>query len=459
MTTLLAITALLVVPPRTAAEHTSTPLSVDIRLRTGGALSGKLVDSTDHGLVIAVGDAPFVFSWRELEPRSAYQTRLQIIDSQRGGRNHHHAEDAFALGMLALGLDRPDLAAGHFQTAVKLNPEDRVRVDRALESFRKRRAHAKPPKDPFPAAPAEVAPTPSDVDAGLDVIVRRECSPDDRSAVGGDTPPEITAKVMDVYRTFGDTVRRVIGKSMALVETEHFLIWTDWDRRHHHRLSAWCESMYAAMAAQFGVNPARPVFAAKCPMFCFRAKSRFHEFARLFDGFDARNTLGYTRSIESAGHVHVVLLRPGDTEADFDQFAVTLVHEGTHAFVHRWYSTRLIPHWVNEGLADMMAERVLGDACDTWENAQLLARQVVRYEWPLSTLLSRDGPIEVHQYPLAHSIVAYLHERNPRSFQEFIRALKSGRTITDALSVSCDGLTLEGLESEWRDSVRKSSPP
>jgi hypothetical protein len=258
---------------------------------------------------------------------------------------------------------------------------------------------------------------------------------------------------MDAYRTFGEKVREVMGKDVVLLESDHFLIWTDWERKYRDRLTGWAETMDAALREQFDLRAADEVFLAKCPVFCWRSKARFQKFARYFDGYAGSNAVGYTRSIEKNGHVHVVLLRQGRKEADFDRFACTLVHEGSHAFMHRLYSTRLIPHWVNEGYAELTAERVLGEHCDAAEKAALLARQFVRYDWPLGGMLDRAAPVEVYEYPLAHSLVTYLEGLGRRRFAGFVKSLKEGRTVAEALAADYDGMTLEQLEANWRAAI------
>jgi len=154
--------------------------------------------------------------------------------------------------------------------------------------------------------------------------------------------------------------------------------------------------------------------------------------------------------------VHLVLLQQGRTPADLDRFACTLVHEGTHAFVHRLYAPRLIPPWVNEGLAEYMAEEVLRERCPAGEKAVLLRRQYARYGWSLGGMLGDLDPLKVHQYPLAHSLVAYLQEHGQERFAGFIRSLKEGRTAAQALAANYDGLTLAGLEANWRSAVKSA---
>jgi len=215
--------------------------------------------------------------------------------------------------------------------------------------------------------------------------------------------------------------------------------------------------MYAALVERFDLQATDEVFLAKCPVFCWRSKARFQKFARYFDGYEGSSAVGYARSIEKNGHVHVVLVRQGRSEADFDRFACTLVHEGSHAFMHRLYSTRLIPHWVNEGYAELTAERVLGERCETAEKAALLARQFVRYDWPLGGMLESVAAIEVHEYPLAHSLVAHLEGLGRPRFAGFVRSLKEGRTTAEALAANYDGMTLAQLEQSWRSAIRSNS--
>jgi hypothetical protein len=216
--------------------------------------------------------------------------------------------------------------------------------------------------------------------------------------------------------------------------------------------------MYQTLCAQFGLDPAQGVFLAKCPVFCWRSPARFRKFARQFDGYTGVNAVGYTRSIEKNGHVHIVLLLHGRSEGDYDRFACTLVHEGTHAFVHRLHSNGLIPHWVNEGYADLIAERVLQDRCPNAEKAALLARQYIRYDWSIGHLLSDPGPIAVHEYPLAYSLVDYLERSDSGRFASFVRGLKEGDTIGAALATNYDDMTIEELEAGWRTAIRAGDP-
>lgn len=433
----------LMVAVNTVCGQTET-IRVDLKLQTGGEISGLVVDHTELGLVIVNEDTPYVFAWSELVAGCAYGTKRAVLALQRGGKQRLTAEDHFELGSFALRRGRTDLAANEFRAAKRLNREFEQVIKKAFDDYRRQDAGSgarRKTKD-------------------YELRITRDELP---SLFAKHNAPLIphndnSAQVQEVYESFGRKVQEVIGPDVVLIESTHFLIWTDWEPRRLGLLVDWCESMYAALCTQFDLDPDSDIFLAKCPVFAWRSERRFRQFARLFDGYAGTNAIGYTRSIENIGHVHIVLLRKGRLAADFDRFACTLVHEGTHAFMHRLYTSRLIPHWINEGYADLTAERVLGDRCPAGEKASLLARQFARYDWPVTELLHSTGPIDIHQYPVAHSVVSYLEGLDRNRFGEFIKDLKAGATVVAALAANYDNLTLNELEARWRSAIRAADP-
>lgn len=438
------------------ASPTET-IRVEIKTLTGGSMQGLVVAHTDHGLVLMADETPFVFAWAELETGSAFRAKRDILHLERNGAEHLTAEDHFQLGMFVLSRGRGSLAVTEFRRAERLDVAYKQRSRDALDAHRRQRqkqqnADNTPVVQATPPIEQEAR---AKLERGLGDRIDSAIDQPDAAFRSVGTTPEIRAKATEVYRAFGAAVTELFGPAVKSIETDHFVIWTDLDRVSRARLGTLCESMYRALCREFSFDPTDNVFLAKCPIFCWRSKARFLRFAQQLDDHPARNSIGYTRSIERNGHVHLVLLRQGRTQADVDRLACTLVHEGTHAFLHRTYSTRLIPHWVNEGFADLMAERVLGDRCFTAENAELLARQYARYDWPITGLLESTGPIEVHRYPLAHSVVAFLHARDTIAWAGFMADLKTGETVASALAARYDGMTLSRLESLWRQAVRE----
>ncbi|MBI1824797.1 MAG: hypothetical protein HY287_13930 [Planctomycetes bacterium] len=425
---------------------------VVIHLLTGGELRGVLVDSNNHAVVILREKTPFVFAWKEMTAECAIEIHRTMLAKNVGGVENFSAREYYDLGQFALSIGRNDLASKEFHEATRRSRGFEKDVRRAYDEFRKQsktRSHEAPlggangHEDELPAREETVADASGDSEPPYP-------NPIDWSVLNDGSTPQRREQVMEKYRVFGEKVREVIGLDVALVESEHFLIWTDWPAGDRVRLSTMCEQMYSAVNKELHVPEGEQVFLAKCPVFCWRNRARFLKFARNFDGYDAADAVGYSRSIANTGHVHLVLVRPGNSTADADRFACTLVHEGTHAFMHRLFSTRLIPGWVNEGFAEMMVERVLGDRSETTEKATLLAREYARFDWPIGNLIDRGGPIEVSEYALAQSLVEYLESRDHSRFVEFIKCLKQGSKASEALAVSFDGMTVSQLESAWK---------
>jgi len=430
-------------------EMTKKTIEVPLRLETGGSLRGAVLDHNDEAIVVEAEGRPFVFAWNEIETASAFAARREVMAMERGGRENLTAADHYELGLFALDRDRFSAAQRSFGSARSLDPEFASMIERAIDAYRQRRRAAANESD-NDASTADLDDNDSaDAGDGNDGSTS-DLAPLPRGDGLTPLPPEDRERVMAIYHGFGDSVRENICANLKLIETEHFLIWTDWGGYDRDRLGPWCEAMFDKLREQFRLPADDRVFLAKCPIFCWQSMARFRRFARLYDGFEADNAIGYTRSMESTGHVHVVLLRQGRSPADYDRFAATLVHEGTHAFVHRLYSTRLIPHWVNEGLAEWVSEIVLDDRSPAGEKAELLARQYVRFDWPIEGFLASSAPLAVEQYPLAHSVVSFLLERDEDAFIGLVRSLKEGKMITQALADNYDGLTLGGLEESWR---------
>lgn len=448
------LAALSIVPQ--APGQTET-IEVNLELVTGGSIGGLVVDHTLDGIVIVRDTTPYVFAWEEVEAGSAYAAKRNLLGLERDGRERLTGEDHYQLGVFALSRGRCDLAGREFGKAARIDPAYQALARSAFDEYRREEGARTDEPDPLEVEAVRPA-IHEGTEPGLGQRIDAAFGSSGTTGAIRRLPPEIRAKVMEVYRSFGRTVQQAIYKDLVLIETDRFLIWTDWERRSRDRLAAWCEAMYAALCKQFELDRSGNVFLAKCPVFCWGSQARFRQFARRFDGYAGTGAIGYTRSIESSGHVHIVLLLQGRSKADYDRFACTLVHEGTHAFLHRLYTTRLIPHWVNEGYADLIAERVLTERCPNAEKAALLARQYVRYDWPISHLLGDPAPIGVHEYPLAYSVVAYLEGLDAGRFAGFIRRLKEGDTVGTALAVQYDDMTLGELEAGWRSTIRAQDP-
>ena len=157
--------------------------------------------------------------------------------------------------------------------------------------------------------------------------------------------------------------------------------------------------------------------------------------------------------------MHVVLRRLGNRPEDIDKFAVTMVHEASHAFMHNYGPPTNLPPWLNEGLADYIAERVLGDRCPTGENAEALARQYVARNKSIREVFKYETSPPGHFYPICQSLVQYLIQRDGDAFVAMINDLKAGVDIDKALKKHYSGMNLNILDQSWRTWVKKTHGP
>lgn len=447
-------------PSDSQSKPTAAETRIELKLCTGSTVTGVVVKQNDHGVVLDINGRLYVFGWIEVEVRSAITARKKLLAERRGGWNKVLPEDLYAIGEFALSRHRKDLAMDYLEQAKRADASLVPKVRDLVVRYRETEAKTKSSQNqersipPLPVDTVETETTPTHEENESNEVDPTAAKTLDWSPASG--PSEsVREQVLEKYREFGAKVREVLGDAVVAIETEHFLIWTDWEESERQRLGEWCENMYRALARQFRLDESTQVFLTKCPVFCFRTKSKFQKFARYFDGFDGKDAIGYTRSIEKNGHVHVVLLRQGVLTEDFDRFACTLTHEGTHAFVHRLFSSRLIPHWVNEGLAEYVANEVLGATCPGRKNAEMLSEVLVERKASMAGFLRSVGPIEVHDYPLAQSIVEHLVQRDGAKWIELVRSLKEGAPLEEALTTTYDGMNFAGLEKNWRDAVEK----
>ncbi|MCH7814795.1 MAG: hypothetical protein IID40_12335 [Planctomycetes bacterium] len=420
------------------------PLNLTLKLDRGGEVSGEVLEATDDLILLNYRGEVCAFAYDELTVGSAFGARKRLLIQRRGRARDLTGEDHFHLGAYALDRDRPALANQEFRVARRLEPDLADRIAAAREEYHTRRRARRPASEP---SALDTLPAATNTAATLPGLVET-------------VPPEsdqARQEIIELYKRFGQSVRETINPDLVLIETDHFLIWTDWQRHRREPLARWCEAIYAAVATQFGLDPNGNLFLGKCPVFCFRSKARFLRFGRTYDGWKISSANGYTRT-SPTGHTHVVIYRRGVTPQDLDQFAGTLVHECVHAIVHRYRRVGHIGGWVGEGLAQFMAERVLGERCLYGEAADLVARQYALKEIPLGDLLHTTGLPQPHEYPVAHSLVGFLIERDATALTELVTHLKRGLSIEQALMRSYDGLTFDDLTTAWRAQHRDRRP-
>lgn len=423
-------------------------VSVELQLPSGRQITGLVCEHDDERVILEVQGQLTPVEWAEVETASAYRARKKILESLRGSSQNLTAEDHFQLGYFLAVRNHHAAAVAEFRQAEQRDATYTQRVNEAWRSIRQAKENnVRPPK-------SLAIPDRSDQRPGAGVGRTRHGM---NYMTFTQEQHQAALKALRAFEQFPEANRKKISSDLVPLETRHFLIWTDWPDSSLKLIENWAEQMYQEMCREFDFPDDEPVWLGKCPIFCFKNENTFHQFAEQVDDYDSRGVLGYTKTHPS-GYVHVVLQRIGTTPTDLDKFATTMVHEGTHAFMHCYGSPRNLPAWLSEGLADYVAERVLGQRCPTGENAALMAKLFVRDKKSIKELFGFDKSPPAQFYPIAYSLVQYLIEQDADAFIRMINEIKSGSAPDLALDRQFPGMNTHILEHSWRTWVRKSSP-
>ena len=442
---LLVVLLVLCIAGSTARGDDGRMVRVTLDLNSGRQITGLAGDYDDVLIVVKVGAHLTTVQWDDVKTASAYGARKKILESVRGSAQNLTAEDHFQLGYFLATRNNRAAAVAEFRKAERRNAGFKERIKTAWREIRRaRERNDKRSREPIYSQRKDAQH--SALGPQSSVLSRRYSEEQHRQAV-------------KAFKHFVDTeVRDKVAADLVLLETRHFLIWTDWPEATRNLIPDWAEQLYNVMCDEFGFPRDDPIWLGKCPLFCFKNKRRFEKFAKTIDGYDGTKALGYTKTTDS-GYVHVVLRRLGNRPADIDKFAVTMVHEASHAFMHNYGPPTKLPPWLNEGLADYIAERVLGDRCPTGENAVALARQYVSQKKSIREVFASKTSPPGHLYPICQSLVQYLIQRDGDAFVAMINDLKTGMDAEKALKKHYTGMNLNVLDHSWRTWVKKTHAP
>ena len=350
-----------------AAVEVSPPVTISITVLAEprpGSFVGDMIAYDDAGLTLDVrGGERQRFAWADLTSQSAFIARYRVVDEGDARQWLSLAEFG-----RAVGAERQAEAA--LGRALRLDPSLAAEADRIrkLPADTLRRPPATRPADPEPpqtqtdddAATATPPPMP---------MTGPGAAPG--ALPGGDvhkfqpvTDGEAIAALRDARRDADRDLQR-LGVRMRQVETPHFLIFTNWDSVDDKFLADSLEGAYRLVGREFDIPFDENVFVGKLPVFMFDAHDDFIRYAREIDGQTGfRGSVAGYYSGRSDGMGKMAMSKPRSTAdvglpAARQLWARTLTHEFTHAFFARYRSNAFVPRWLNEGLAEVVAEQRL----------------------------------------------------------------------------------------------------
>jgi hypothetical protein len=388
-----------------------------------------------------------MLAWEDLVPVSAFGVKFRLIDKASaadwlelgrwGWSQGLKAEARSALG----NARRLDKSLADAIDAILANaPGSVIAAGEVKTAATKPAEESAPPKPAAEDAEAIANAAQPGYEPGQQII--RYTTP---------TDAEIAASIK-LTRDRTAEAERTLDVKFTEVETAHFLIYTDWDPREFGFLKQQCEGAYAAVARQFNQPVAGNVFVGKLPIYMFAAQASFRRFASEFDEFSAPETvLGYYHSSPTE-QGHMAMWKPGigtgigaggSREDAMRKWGRTLVHEFSHAFIHRYKSNVRIPRWLNEGTAELIAEAVLPT-----NNYHGRARGAAVEEVDIIPLFDDSNMPSGYYYPVMMTMAECLLKQDRKKFLAFFDEIKLG-TEPEAALTKIYGVDYLTLAQRW----------
>lgn len=471
-----ALAGLLLVAPATLspgpavvwAEPTElrTPIDVDVYLpgdKRNEKVSGKLLRWDEAGFTLRVGNDERTYTWTQITSGSAFVVRMRLIDRAK-------ADDWLALGEFGWGLGAKDQARTALSTAARMDPSLKPKVDAILATAPGGATLAggnQQPKAGNADAPAAADATAKDSSAGDDGAPSGTIT-DNRTA--GTVPvqpgrkrgekvevtkyvpatPEQHAAAIERAKKLADRVREVVKVDLVELQTDHFIIFTDWDKREHKFITDNVEGAYRLVSRAFDMSPKDNVFIGKLPVFMFASRRSFEKFGAQIDDFPVpAGVVGYYHGNER-GIGHMAMPKPDIDAANGDikqaelQWAYVLTHEFVHAFVARYRSNTRIPRWLNEGTAELITQSRFKKP-----SARQFARMMATQGAPIGSIFDDDVMPGGEYYPVMMTLVEMLVNENRAKYIKLFNDIKDGMEPEDALRKHFN-VDYAGLERAWR---------
>ena len=351
------------VPPATTAPAATIPpaatMFVEVYVkgdRRDQKVAGKLAAHDDVGITLDTPSGPRELKWDELTASSAFTLKSRLIDPTiavewlglgRWGWEHGLEAQSRAAFSRATKLDLGLMSQAN---AITANPSGRVAVATATQTPTTKPAAA-------PSASVEQASkTPELLQpgtaGGTRKIVRYQPS----------TPAEDAASIA-LSRKRRDEAEDILKVKLAEVETAHFLIYTDWDFQEYGFLKDQCEGAYRVVAKQFDRSPKDNVFVGQAADLHVCEAGERSERSPTTSTDRACPKRCWATLCPSIEMGHMAMWKPGigsgvdgghrrrrDARGGrASNWGRTLVHEFSHAFIHRYQVERAHPALAQRG--------------------------------------------------------------------------------------------------------------
>ncbi len=406
-----------------ARKTARQPLIVDVMTSDGNKYHGELMRFAENNLFLKTDDRPTTIFWPNVIQFDVTTEKGSVADLSP-------AQRLMATGKVLLKLGFRQLAKIHFVRAIKKDFGFTETVKKLCRDARV----------PFP---------PELVNSNLTGETEKPL----RYVLP--TPRQVTRA--DKRTKEWSKAAKKIAPAMHLIETAHFRIYSTRDESDDRTLAGMCEKLYQAMCKQFVIDLRENVWIGKLPMFIFQSKSNMVDFSAdvvkgLLEADESVRGYAGHQPFENAIYRYVVLgpVKTKDMDKSRAQMLLheLLVHTSTHAFVSRFINDRAIASWVDEGLAEVMATKLISN---TWAIQKLRSatQRATKHGRNIDGLFdTQEIPDDWFHYGVAQSLVRYLIGLSPKKFNRFIEMMKTGKSDAEALE-AVYGMTRREMVVRW----------
>lgn len=429
-----ACLALLLCGPAVAQEPSAEPTPLPRPIvssfvtRAGETINGEIIAADTAALLVRSGDAvPLRVEWTALPPETTFRLWRQALGETDAGR---WIELGRTLKLTPGGVE---MSAKALEVAVLLDPATGPRADevRAMPELPAESVESAAPQD-LPGEQSRPQAPPSNLGSWLALPDAAQMR---RSGhTWGDVEGPAAEAAIAQAKAEAAEVEKGLGIKLTLVETEHFLYFTNVPPERTYHSPRLLDQMYDKACDLYGITRGTRLFKGKCPVYMLADRAEFIRFTQVFGG--PAWAAGFCQQ-STDGSVRIVMFQ--GEERGYTTH--TMLHETMHGVSWRYRAPQFLPPWVEEGVAEWIATNTTGDRRYSLAKRNLgIARLrenpslgVGMLGAPASSDNPGGGISEAWQYGIAYDMVATLQKRDPQAFVAFVNALKDGTDVAVAM--------------------------
>ncbi len=240
-------------------------------------------------------------------------------------------------------------------------------------------------------------------------------------------------------KAFAAHVAQALGLTFNVVETDYFLFYTNLSKREAYEWQRLLDLMYDRVSYLLGIPKGVNVFKGKALVFMFAEKGQFAAFERRFYEHEVTFEAALCHQHDT-GEVRIALYKLEDDK----YLKQVMIHEAAHGVVHRFHSPQRVVVWLNEGIAEWTASRVL-NYTQPYKWKKKVSADHIRRQGRLDADFFQEGGFSAERYGSSLAMVEILLRRGRPKFVQFIREIKDGKpwqeSLRDKYDLSPDDLT------------------